>query len=331
MRPKISVVIPVYNAERYVTRCLDSVQNQSLEELEVLCVDDRSTDGTLDILHSRAAKDPRLKIITLPVNSGPAGARNKGIDCASGEYVYFMDSDDWIDSDYLSSMLSEIILTGQDVIVNPEYIEEYESFELKNKSRDLGYTIPEAGYVSPFAVQSLIPPMVYLRMYRRSYLIENNIRFPDFRSGEDIFFTGLAEVLQKRSYIFHGPKYHYLQRERSLRRQDMSGFLFLANYKALRDEVISRGIPIDEMKLFQVGLGLRVDSEEKFIFLHEYCKEILDQVMSRLSIYNVFDVYWVKALAMSADYEDFMSNHGATPALKIVRQSFSHNNNARKQ
>ena len=330
MKPKISVVIPVYNAERYVTRCLDSVQNQNFGELEVLCVDDRSTDCTLDILRSRAVKDPRLKIITLPVNSGPARARNKGIDCASGEYVYFMDSDDWIDSDYLSSMLSMIVFTGQDVIVNPEYIEEYDSFELKNKNRDLGYTIPDAGFVSPFSVQSLVPPMVYLRLYRRSYLVGNNIRFPDFRSGEDIFFTGLAEVLQKRSYIFHGPKYHYLQRERSLRLQDISSFLFLVNYKALRDEVLSRGIPVDEMKLFQVGLGLKVDSEEKFIFLHEYCQEILDQVMSHLSIYNVFDVYCVKALAMSADYKDFMFKYGTTPALRMVRQSFLKNNNDNK-
>ena len=95
----ISVVIPSFNTERYLERCLDSVQRQSFRDLEILCIDDGSTDRTPEILRERAVSDDRIRIISLPENHGVPYARNLAIDEARGKYLYYMDSDDWIDPD----------------------------------------------------------------------------------------------------------------------------------------------------------------------------------------------------------------------------------------
>ena len=320
--PSVSVIIPVFNSERYIGRCLDSVLGQRQQDIEVICVNDKSSDGTLSVLYQRAEADPRLKVVDLERNLGPGNARNVGIDVSKGEFLYFIDSDDWIEPDYLSSMLFEITSTGQDVVVNPEYIEEYESFSLKHQDRDIGYWIPGPGFHDPRLVQALIPPLVVLRLYRRSYLMDNNIRFPVCRAGEDVFFSGLAEVLQKRSYIFHGPKYHYLQRKQSLVRQEETCLEVVKNFKALFEAVVGRGLSVNGMKLFQAGLRLNVSSENAFLLLRDYCKEISDFVEGNVSLYNGFDRFVINALLKSVDYHDFISTYGARPALMYVRRSY---------
>ena len=110
---EISVIIPVFNTEQYLDRCLDSVLGQDLEDLEVICVDDVSTDGSAALIQRRARKDSRLRYIRQEVNAGPGQARNRGIDAATGRYVYFLDSDDWIEPDLLSRMLRMADETGR--------------------------------------------------------------------------------------------------------------------------------------------------------------------------------------------------------------------------
>ncbi|WP_278582648.1 glycosyltransferase family 2 protein, partial [Prevotella denticola] len=94
--PKISVLVAVYNTAEYLPQCLDSLLNQTLKDVEVVCVDDASTDDSLDILHQYAARDTRLKVIALDENRGQAHARNIGLSCATGDYIGFVDSDDWL-------------------------------------------------------------------------------------------------------------------------------------------------------------------------------------------------------------------------------------------
>ena len=96
MKPAISVVVPVFNTGRLIERCLDSVQGQTFRDLEIICIDDGSTDITPRILKERALADDRIKVIILPENHGVPYARNVGIDVARGEFLYYMDSDDWM-------------------------------------------------------------------------------------------------------------------------------------------------------------------------------------------------------------------------------------------
>ena len=96
--PKISVIIPVYNVDKYLDECLDSVENQTLKDLEIICVDDGSTDNSAEILKNHRDKDNRIKIITKQ-NGGVSDARNVGIDASTGEYIAFLDSDDVIEEE----------------------------------------------------------------------------------------------------------------------------------------------------------------------------------------------------------------------------------------
>ena len=100
---KISVIIPVYNAEKTIRRCLESIMSSEYEEYEVIVVDDGSTDNSASILFEYANRDRRVKIINQP-NSGPSIARNKGLELAEGEIIAFVDSDDYVRNDYLDQL-----------------------------------------------------------------------------------------------------------------------------------------------------------------------------------------------------------------------------------
>ena len=96
--PKISIIIPVYNVEKYLRECLDSCVNQTLEDIEIICVDDCSPDNSIKILEEYQQKDPRIKILRHKENKKQGAARNKGLEVATGEYIWFVDSDDYIDT-----------------------------------------------------------------------------------------------------------------------------------------------------------------------------------------------------------------------------------------
>ena len=113
---QVSVIIPVYNIERHLRQCLDSVTGQTLTELEIICVDDGSTDASPEILVDYAQRDGRFQIITQP-NTGPGVARNTGMDRATGEYLIFLDSDDWFEPDFLERMVAKAKETGADVTI----------------------------------------------------------------------------------------------------------------------------------------------------------------------------------------------------------------------
>lgn len=126
--PKISVIIPVYNVEKYLTRCLDSVCSQTLQDIEVICVNDGSPDNSLDILNAYAAKDNRIKVINFKQNQGVAVARNSGMDLATGQYLAFLDSDDWLDLDFYEKLYNKATTTNSELVIGN--IKEYKNDEL---------------------------------------------------------------------------------------------------------------------------------------------------------------------------------------------------------
>lgn len=129
-KPDISVIIPVYNVENYLGECLDSILNQSFKNLEVICVNDGSTDNSLKILESHAKNDSRVKIISQE-NNGPGYARNVGLKYAKGEYVLFVDSDDFISNDSLNDLYNNAVSNNSDLVLfdNQEFDETENTFK----------------------------------------------------------------------------------------------------------------------------------------------------------------------------------------------------------
>ena len=117
---KISIVIPAFNSENYIAKCIDSIVNQTLKDIEIIIVNDASEDNTQKIIEHYASKDNRIKIINLETNSGQGFARNKGIELAQGQYIGFVDADDYVDVDYFESclvLLRNMIL----ILLSPVY------------------------------------------------------------------------------------------------------------------------------------------------------------------------------------------------------------------
>lgn len=112
----ISVIIPVYNVKKYLRRCLDSLVNQTISDIEIICINDGSTDSSLEILKEYAKKDERIKIINQE-NQKQGAARNRGLEVAQGEFITFVDSDDWVDADYLEELYNAIINSNVNIAV----------------------------------------------------------------------------------------------------------------------------------------------------------------------------------------------------------------------
>ena len=114
--PKISIIIPVYNVQDYLAMCLDSVCYQSMKDIEIICVNDGSTDNSLAVLHAYKRRDKRIIIIDKE-NEGSGVARNTGLKIARGEYVYFVDGDDWLEQDVLLKTSKKADETNADIVI----------------------------------------------------------------------------------------------------------------------------------------------------------------------------------------------------------------------
>ncbi len=189
--PKVSVIIPCYNMEKYIERCLDSVQKQLLDDIEIICVDDKSTDNTLSILKSRAEKDSRIRVIAQEKNMGVAVARNTAIDAATGEYIGFVDADDYVDLDYYEKLYNGAIKDdaeiskGLFVVIEPDgrrWITPY-SAEAQKRKTFFNYDFQSA-------------------IYKKSFLDTHRLRFPaGVVLAEDICFLFKSVYLCNKIHV----------------------------------------------------------------------------------------------------------------------------------
>ena len=315
--PKVSVVIPVYNTGVLLDRTLKSITDQTLKDIEIICVDDGSTDDSLIYLKKWEQYDTRIQVIAFPENKGVSCARNAGLDAALAPYIYFMDSDDWIDGDFLDAMYSKAQETGHDVVVNASLVKEYEDAHMKPELANCGFT--KTDYYSPAFVQRHMLSVLVLRLYKRSYIIQNGIRFPDLRhGGEDNYFVSLAEVLQPNSYVFIGPYYHYWQRKGSLAHKESKGFSYIQSYRLLYNELIARNISPDGLRLFYCDI-FSIDSREIFDYIKSYLMEAGDSILQHRELYTVLDNLLFDAVLSSPDYESFLANHNPNIAIDYLR------------
>jgi len=210
--PKVSVIVPVYNAGKYLRQCLDSILAQSLEDIEVICVDDGSTDDSREILEEYAAGDRRLCFV-IQTNGGPAVARNNGMTMARGKYIIFLDSDDWFEPDFLSAMYQRCEKNLADICVCKT--EQFDATTLSRLPSDwmLKTELLPGEAFSPDDISNALFQFTYGqvwdKLYRREFLLENNLSFPPMRAAEDTAFVYKGLLLAKRIAILPEVKVHY--------------------------------------------------------------------------------------------------------------------------
>lgn len=207
---KISVIIPVYNRERFIGECLNSVLSQTLKEIEIICVDDGSTDGTFDLLMDYSEKYNNI-IVLRQENQGPGPARNKGIECARGKYICFMDSDDYYAQDCALEHLYINAEENQAVVCRGNFLLVWENGEIKKVSPWFSekkmLSFKEDGYFSQYTSY-----IFSLRLIR-----ENNIMFPSYKRFEDPPFFFNVMACAQDFFVIDEPIYVYRQWERELK------------------------------------------------------------------------------------------------------------------
>ncbi len=182
----ISVIIPVYNVEKYLSKCLDSVINNTYRDLEIICVNDGSTDGSLDILNEYAARDDRISVISQE-NQGLSGARNTGIENSHADYIAFIDSDDFVHRQYFEILMRPMLENNADMSVASD-----KSFS--NDSDIASVNFDEYGAKLMPSIDDMFENATSRRaawgkIYRRDFI--GNERFVDRLKFEDICFNGL--------------------------------------------------------------------------------------------------------------------------------------------
>lgn len=192
MNSLISVVIPIYNAEPYLTRTLNSITNQTYKNLQIICVDDGSTDGSLNILKSYAKEDPRIIIIHGP-NEGPGAARNKGLNACKGEFISILDADDVYELNMYEVMVSTLISNNADIVIC-----KCDSFDNQTGitkpidwSLELKYAPSDSFSAKDLGdnVFKFCTGWSWDKLYRSNLIRDNHIKFQTIRHSDDAFFS----------------------------------------------------------------------------------------------------------------------------------------------
>lgn len=190
---KFSFIIPAYNAEKTINNCLDSIETQTYQSFEIIVIDDGSSDDTPNILNKIASENSRLTYKTIK-NSGPGEARNNGIRLAKGEYLIFIDVDDYLKEDFLENYVSILEQKNYDLIVSGYRTLVYDDEDVVAE-QETTYPLSILNSYDEF-LSELYPLMnqqmmyvVWNKVYKRNIIQENNIKFPNYRSCEDRIFN----------------------------------------------------------------------------------------------------------------------------------------------
>ena len=260
MEPKVAVIVPVYNMERYLRECLDSLVGQTFKDIEIICFNDASTDSSIDILREYAARDERFVIIDSPVNIKQGGGRNAGIRAARAPYIMFVDPDDWVEPDFVEKYYNKAIETGADIVTG-----DYSTFCCGKRTQ-----MSVFGKKLPNDTDNIKRKHLYantyivVNLFHRDLFVNNNLFFPEnIQLGEDVAISSGLFLAAKKIVKIDAHLYNYRIVENSSSRQpDWSRFKYryicalMARDNAKRIDVDNKFV--DEITYFFINSYFRV-------------------------------------------------------------------------
>ncbi|MEH7255805.1 glycosyltransferase family 2 protein, partial [Neobacillus niacini] len=215
---KISVIVAAYNVEKYIKKCLESITSQTYRDLEILVVNDGSTDKTLEEINNVSISDERIIIVNKP-NGGLSSARNAGIDRATGDYIGFIDGDDYIATDMYATLLNNMLETSSDISIckvcrvykNHSMVESNSNEMVVLNNFEGIRSLLEAKNIHHYAVDKLY-----------SRILFESIRYPEGKIFEDVFTTYKLFAVANRTVYCDTAKYYYVQRSNSILRHSFN-------------------------------------------------------------------------------------------------------------
>ncbi len=299
-KPKVSIIIPCYNSEKYLKTAIDSVINQSLKEIEIILIDDGSTDKTSTMLQHYKMDDNRVELITHHSNKGLAIARNSGIENATGEYLFFVDSDDYIHPNSLEVLYEQAKREDLDILQS-KYVLKKDGIKKVLQEDFVPLDKPLDG-ISYFHQNFFVSPMAWGKLYNTDFIKQNSIKFPD-RYYEDMTFV--FESISKAKRISNNlmPTYVYQVRDDSISQK--YGSKNIEDYKMVLNELQAYFIRpdfTDKYATFPVHFYLFLTRFSRQVIIH--CKRDTQKEVKK----------FVDTLAKK--YKQFISTNKRYPFIK---------------
>ncbi|WP_157146718.1 glycosyltransferase family 2 protein [Brachyspira pilosicoli] len=343
---KVSVIVPVYNVENYLRECLDSIINQTLKDIEILCIDDCGTDNSINILKEYAKKDDRIKIISHKENKGLGPARNTGIKESKGEYISFIDSDDYISKDYLENLYNTAKKYDSD-IANTLNIKIDRNGRINNSY----YVFVKKEYDSIWNLSNIenpyttnaIAPYAWNKLYKRSFLMEHNLYFMDIKYGSEDADFAIRLMAHKPKISFNNNTiYYYRNRQDSLTGHVLkTNSLSVANSIKHMNNALNYYINNNPELLNDIYLKVFIPAsnfyaytsdnikEELYNDIREFAKKLIikDHQINKMNIFEVQAFNQYLALISTNNYYDFLFKLHILNKINNIEKELNHSNN----
>ena len=282
--PLISVIVPIYNVEKYVRKCLESLKNQTMKQIEVIMVDDGSTDRSGEIAEEYVSEPgawPVFSLIRHEENRGLSAARNTGLDVARSQWIMFVDSDDWVEAEFCRVPYEAAIKNQADMVIFCSY------FEKNDKTRIQGSKYYSVGIVTPEIAVENGNVVVWNKLYNRRLFQE--IRYPEGRVYEDIATTHKLVYKANKILFLKNVLYHQIYRKDSLSqvlsaKNKRDGFISaLERY----NDLCKIGCPVEKHQNllwdYAIGLITREGSDDQLVKRAEEVVDAIDGIPKSLS------------------------------------------------
>lgn len=334
---KVSIIIPVHNTSAYLHRCFDSCINQTLKEIEIIAIDDKSTDNSPEIIKEYAVKYPDIfREVYLPENLRQGGARNVGIRMAKGEYLAFVDSDDFIHRDMCRTLYENAHgaeLSGADFCVFTD--------EGVQNEVTLPYTQEDVGDMDEEKTSLFLKKngMFWTRIYKRSFILDNELFFPEKLFFEDAWFNFVSSLYAKKISKTNGFFYYYYQSPNSTTRnkKDKRRYERIPLTDRIFDDCVQRGL----YEKFKYAVGCKflgmMGSNNLYTCLSDFEKEeigklydIKKSVKLRIPDYkktkaykdsmSADERYYFDLTMISPKLSSFISTHKGNILIRVFRK-----------
>ena len=282
---KVSVIIPVYNTGKFLEKCLESVVNQSLKEIEIICVNDGSTDNSLEILQYFSKKDSRIVVINQK-NKGATPSRNRGLGLSSGKYLYFIDSDDYLEE---RTMLEEIYNKSEKNNLDMVVFDNYDDFKnekhyIKNLEVQENELIDKEEFLKVLILGKCGIAM-WIKVIKKEVFIKNKIIFPEeIFTGEDLLTSLKLVFFSKKIGKINKALYNYVQHETQGTKKEKKEKKYSDFYKVYK-----------EIEKFLKEKNVFYKYENEFNSrMFQFCKSILRRKYKNTEVYKLLKNYLIK-------------------------------------
>lgn len=301
---KISVVIPIYNVEKYLARCLDSVINQTFKDLEIICVNDCSPDNSTIILNDYIKKDDRIRIINREKNGGLSAARITGLKNAKGKYIYFLDSDDWIKEDFLEKMYSKANELNLNALCCTNILNVF-----PDGTKKQFISRPDDGFVD----YTNSCQMAWSWLLRRDFLERFDTIFPVGLKYEDLYFFHVIIRNLEKVYITNSTQYYHFENPSSImgcsQNRTIDNFDIIECLKLIYNEykkinkISVWSIPFFYMPKYM--LNIHKNKPEFYLRLREFILSIKNDVMNNSSLYSKMELEFLDDILKHETYQEY--------------------------